>query len=96
MPRSTVVDEFYKNNGQCWGCHTVSRDGSTIAMGNAGGLGFWWATDGSASGRFGNPPDVNGGTNTIEAPDALSGDGRYVSFTSEQWPYADVYIERIR
>ena len=29
-PDSVVVDEFYKNNGQCWGCHTVSRDGTTL------------------------------------------------------------------
>lgn len=29
-PGSTAVDQFFTNNGQCWGCHTVSRDGNTV------------------------------------------------------------------
>lgn len=29
-PGSAVVDPFFPNNGQCWGCHTVSRDGRTV------------------------------------------------------------------
>ncbi len=29
-PDSAVVDQFFTNNNQCWGCHTVSRDGNTV------------------------------------------------------------------
>jgi len=29
-PGSTMVDQFFTNNGACWGCHTVSRDGNTV------------------------------------------------------------------
>jgi len=29
-PDSTMVDPFFTNNGACWGCHTVSRDGKTV------------------------------------------------------------------
>ena len=30
-PSSEVADEFFPYNGQCWGCHTVSRDGGKLA-----------------------------------------------------------------
>lgn len=29
-PDSTMVDAFFTNNGQCWGCHTVSRQGDQV------------------------------------------------------------------
>ncbi len=29
-PNSTTVDPFFTNNGACWGCHTVSRDGRYV------------------------------------------------------------------
>jgi hypothetical protein len=30
-PSSEVADEFFPYGGQCWGCHTVSRDGGKLA-----------------------------------------------------------------
>jgi hypothetical protein len=29
-PDATAVDQFFTSNGQCFGCHTVSRDGSNM------------------------------------------------------------------
>ncbi len=29
-PDSAMVDPFFTNNGQCWGCHTVSRQGDQV------------------------------------------------------------------
>jgi Tol biopolymer transport system component len=85
--------DVFQNFG---GTLSMSADGSTVAMGNGGGQGFWWATDGSAHGRFGFPPGADGPNNMIGAPNALTGDGSYVIFSSETWPYADEYVERIR
>lgn len=34
-PDSTMVDQFFTNNGQCWGCHTVDRQGAQLMAANS-------------------------------------------------------------
>jgi Tol biopolymer transport system component len=75
---------------------SVADDGQTVARGHwTGGPAYLFDVTAGTVSDIGEPYGPTAPGAAIQSPAAMSGDGRYVAFMVEQWPYGDVFVQRV-